>query len=91
MTLYRLVALARALLQGFYIKNLDFASAVFDQIGSLEGVCDELAGSLHAQHLRQIFLRKIKRVAARQVSRPLAPPHIAKSDRVGFHMRAIRP
>jgi hypothetical protein len=45
---------------------LDFAAGVFDYPRSLESMRNDCyAGTSHTQHLRQIFLRKLKSITAR--------------------------
>jgi hypothetical protein len=70
-----LVTLAGSFLDGFHIKDLDFASGVFYEPCALKGMsCQRNGRSSNAQHLGKVFLGELEIVAARQIPRPKKPP-----------------
>ena len=74
MPLDRFVALTRAVLQGFRINDLDFPAGVLDQAGRLQRVrLDCHSCPSNPKHFREILLREVQRIGARQVSRPQQP------------------
>ena len=63
------VAFAAAVQQRLYIKHVDAATAIGDQTGLLQFAGDKGdATALHAQHLRQEFLRQRQVVAVQQIA-----------------------